>query len=137
MGRHKLSGPDPVKVSVLISPELNRQVEDLAAHRRCNKSDAFRHFLELGIDAEQRQEDPRSVASPISLPGSGHEGVNLTIELTAELRDCIQLAARLHGLQPAALVQQMVGEHVAAWIAKGHERQEEFRRLVNEGQQEP
>jgi hypothetical protein len=122
----------------MLPPERHRQVEELAAHRRCNKSYVIRHLLELGIAAEQRgQESSPSVASPGSLPGSGHEGVNLTIELTAELRACVELAARLHGLQAAALVQQMVGEHVAACIAKGREKQEEFRRLVNEGQQRP
>jgi hypothetical protein len=122
----------------MLPPERNQQVEELAAHRRCNKSHVIRHLLELGFAAEQRgQESSPSVASPGSLPGSGHEGPNLTIELTAELRDCIQLAARLHGLQPAAIVQRMIGDHIAACITKGREKQQELLRIIEEGRQGP
>jgi hypothetical protein len=131
MGRQRRSGPDLVKLSVLIPPELNRQVEAVAASRRYSKSDAFRHLLELGIDAEQRQEDP-----PISLPGSGDQGPTVTIAVSAELWGLVGFAARVNGQQPAALVQQLLSEHVAACVAKVREELEEFHRL-RRGEQGP
>jgi len=137
MARQRRSGPDPVKLSVLIPPELNRQVEEVAARRRVSKSDAFRHLLELGIDAEQRQEDPRSVASPISLPGSGDEGPTVTIALSAQLWGSVEFAATANGLQPATLVERLLNEYVTTCIAQVREMLEHFHRLNSGGQQGP
>jgi hypothetical protein len=135
MARQRRSGPDPVKLSVLIPPELNRQVEEVAARRRCSKSDAFRYLLELGIDAEQRQEDPRSVASPISLPGSGDDGPSVTIALSGRLWAFVDFAARVNGLQPTALVEQLLNEYVTTCIAQVREMLQEFRRRERGEQQ--
>src|SRR5262245_14196284 len=135
MARQRRSGPDPVKLSVLLPVELNGQVEAVAARRRCSKSDTFRHLLELGIDAEQRQEDPRSVASPILLPGSGDEGPSVTIALSAQLWSYVDFAAGVHGLKPAAAVQQLLSEYVTMSIAKLREALETFHRRDSGGQQ--
>src|SRR6516225_1446420 len=134
MGRQRLSGPDPVKVSLLLPPELNRQVEDLVARRKWDKSSVVRHLIELGLVAERQQGS--SVASqPATQQGGEQAGQDLAIRFTAELWACIEFAARLHGLKPAALVQQMVDEHIAMYIAKGRERKEELRRLLSEERQ--
>ena len=62
MGRQRLSGPEAVKVSFLLPPELNRQVEDLVARRKWDKSHVLRHLIELGLDAERRPEGSPTVA---------------------------------------------------------------------------
>src|SRR6516162_8628868 len=113
MGRQRRSGPDPEKVSVLLPSELDQQVEDFAARRKWAKSHVLRHLIELGLVTEQQQASP--VTPQQATPQAGQE---LAIRLTAELWACIELAAGLHGLEPAALVQQMVGEHITTYIAK-------------------
>lgn len=138
MGRHRPSGPDPVKVSLLLSPEINRQIEGVAARRRFSKSDALRRLLELGLAAEQqREEGSPSIASPISLPVGGHEGPTVTIALSAQLWASVGFAARVNGLQPSALVEQLLSEYVTMSFAKVRQELEEFRRLGSGGQQKP
>jgi hypothetical protein len=135
MARQRRPGPEPVKLSVLITEELNRHVEEVATRRRCSKSDAFRYLLELGIDAEQRREDPRSVASPISLPGSGDEGPTVTIALSAQLWGLVDFAAGVHGVQPAVLVHELLSQYVKSCIAKVREQLEAIHRHDSGGQQ--
>jgi hypothetical protein len=55
--------------------------------------------------------------------------------LPDELQACVEMAAKLHGLEPATFVQLMIAENIAAYIQKGHEKQDGFRRLLEEGQQ--
>ena len=134
MGRQRLSGRASVKVSLLLPPELHRQVEDLVARRKWDKSHVLRHLIELGLVAERQQASP-AVPQPTTQERGGQGRQDLTVGLTAELLSCIDLAARLHGLEPAALIRQMVDEQIATYIAKGRERQEELRRLIEEERQ--
>jgi hypothetical protein len=93
----------------------------------------IRHLIELGLVAEGQRSSP-TVAQPSTQERGGQGRQDLTVGLTAELLSCIDLAASLHGLEPAALIRHMVDEQIATYITKGRERQEELRRLLNEGQ---
>ena len=135
MGRQRLSGPEAVKVSFLLPHQLNRQVEDLVARRKWDKSHVLRHLIALGLDAERRQEGSPAIAPSESDRGAGQEGQGLMIGLTDELRACIDLAAGLHGVDSKTLVQMIIGETVATYIERGKQRREELRRLVEEGRQ--
>jgi hypothetical protein len=45
------------------------------------------------------------------------------------------MASKLHGLEPATLVQLLLSEHIETSIARGKQRREELRRL-SEGKQQ-
>jgi hypothetical protein len=46
------------------------------------------------------------------------------------------MGAKLHGLEPATLVQLLLSEHIETLIEKGKQKREELRRL-SEGKQQP
>jgi hypothetical protein len=55
---------------------------------------------------------------------------SLTLTLRPEMLHCVQLAAAYLGLDIKALVQLMVNEHIEEYIAKGEQRVQELRRIL-------
>jgi hypothetical protein len=119
-----------------MSEELHLQIEQFMARRRLkNKSQVLRDLIETGLEAErQKQRRGPLGATPGSHTSDG-QGPGLTIALTDELRDCVEMGAKLHGLEPATLVQLLLSEHIETLIERGKHRREELRRL-SEGKQQ-
>jgi hypothetical protein len=135
MGRKRRSDPDSDKVSFMLLQELNQQVEDLRARRKWSKSYTLRYLIELGLDAERQQTSP-ATSQPGAQQDSGQEGRGLLIDLSGELRACIDLAAELHGLDAKSIVQLILVENIEAYIERGRQKRQELRRILGERQQD-
>jgi hypothetical protein len=136
MGRKKHVGGPLKKLSVMLPKELHQQVEQYRVRRGIDLSTAVRELLAMGLLADRQQQGPRGInpgASPTGVHGEGEFVVS--IRLTAGHRDCLQLAGELLDLDPAALVQLILTENLAAYVERGRQKQEELRRLIGgEGQ---
>jgi len=136
MGRKKRADAPDIKVSVLLGQDLHRQVDQIRVHRRVDPSAVLRELIEMGMEAEQpKQQGVPPGVTPGSHTSEG-QGQGITIALTDELRACLDLAAKLHGMAPEPLVQTMLSQGTGACIEQGRQRQAEFRRLVGEGKDE-
>ena len=136
MGRKKHADGPLDKISVMLPQELYQQVERYRARRGIDLSTAVRELLAMGLLADRQQHGPRGInpgASPKRVHGEGE--LVLTVRLTGGHRDCLQLASELVDLEPAALVQLILTENLAAYVERGRQKQEELRRLIGrEGQ---
>jgi hypothetical protein len=136
MGRKKHADGPLDKISVMLPQDLHQQVERYRVRRAIDLSTAVRELLVMGLLADRQQQGPRGInpgASPTGVHGEGE--VVLTVRLTGGHHDCLHLASELLDLEPAALVQLILTENVAAYVARGRQKQEELRRLIGgEGQ---
>jgi predicted DNA-binding protein len=136
MARKKLPGteePQDSKLSLLLPRDLHQRLREAAKLRKLNKSIIVRDLLRKEFEEEQPQERGSPGVSQAASPQGGEQG--LTITLPDELWACVEMASKLHGLEPATLVQLMLNEHIETLIEKGKQKREELRRL-SEGEQQ-
>lgn len=138
MGRKKRADGPLIKISVLLPQDLHQQVELLRVRRGVDLSIVVRELLATGLLAERLQQGPRGAnagASPTGVHGEGE--LVLQVRLTDGHRDCLRLASELLDLEPATVAQLILVENIAAYVGRGREKQQELRRIIEEGRQEP